>query len=574
MQFLQRTIIIAVLPVIPVSAFLLAAPLLAQGSPPTEPATEIAPLHFQGLQWRPLGPEGAVLRLAADTAFPYRVYATREDGATLRAAHRTAGLGISPGQWMETAGAEGGGVAPSPLDPETVYGTGPGGWIERWQHQTGERRRVTPRPRAGANRSAHPMPLQFSPHDGEVLYTAGQRLFMTDDGGDRWRAISPPLVATAEGVVTTAAESAARPGTFWAGSSDGRVVRSTDYGAIWRQVTPPGLPQPATIVVVEPAPRNQDGAYVLATAAGRSHLFRTEDHGATWRSVTLPGDGPVAAFRADPRRDGLLYVGDESGVHVSFDQGRRWLPLGLPEPVTDLLLQEDDLLAATPHGVWMLDNTGLLAALSREVIQRPLHLFAPAPAHRLDQAAGPLPQGWGANPPAGIALDFLLGPGADPGAVRLELLQEDGTLLHTLRESGESAPGHHRVWWDLRHPGAPPEMPLGPRVAPGNYLVRLTVGEASAVAQLAVLPDPRLPFPVTATRLQVEALLTIRRLLGQESAETEDPAVAAWRQDLATLAADIAVGQNRPTSQALAVLQELREAMEALEYPADEKTTQ
>ncbi len=581
MQFLQRTVLIVL---IGGSALLLAGPLLAQEVPPAEraepavptqlaePATEIAPLHFQGLQWRPLGPEGPVLRLAADTAFPYRVYATRENGATLRAPHRTELSGIPPGQWIETAGAEGGGVAPSPRDPDTVYGAGPGGWIERWQHQTGERRRITPWPHIGKTRSARPMPLLFSPHDGEVLYTAGQRLFMTDDEGDSWRAISPPLVATEEGAVTTAAESAARPGTFWAGSSDGRVVRSTDYGAIWRQVTPPGLPQPAAILVVEPAPRNQDGAYVLATAAGRSHLFRTEDHGATWRSLTLPGEGPVAAFRADPRRDGLLYVGDESGVHVSFDQGRRWLSLGLAEPITDLLLQEDDLLAATTHnGVWMLDNTGLLAELRREVIQRPLHLFTPAPAYRLDQATGLLPQGWGANPPAGIALDFLLGPGADPSAVRLDLLQEDGTLLHTMRGSWQSVPGHHRVWWDLRHPGAPPGMPLGPRVAPGNYLVRLTVGEASTVAQLAVLPDPRLPFPVTATKLQVETLLTIRRLLAQSGSKAEDPVGIALWHNLATLGADIAVGQNRPTSQALTILQEL---MEALENPADEKTTQ
>ena len=569
MHLVQRTLFITVV------ASMVAGAASAQGLGPGAPedaATQIELRHFRGLQWRPIGPEEAVLRLAADRAFPYRVYATREDGATLRAPHRTELLGIPPWQWSATAGADGGGVAPSPLDPEAVFGAGPGGWIERWHHQTGERRRVTLRPQAGDHRYALPMPLVFSPHDGEVLYAAGQQLFMTDEEGSGWRAISPALVATADGVVTTMAESAARPGTFWAGSNDGRVARSTDYGATWRVVTPPDLPQPTTIVGVEPAPLNQDGAYVLALASGQTHLFRTEDHGATWRPLALPGDGSVAVLRTDPRRAGLLYAGGDDGGHVSFDRGRRWLPLGLDEPVTDLLVHGNDLLAATTgRGVWVLDNIAMLRELRREVIQRPLHLCTPAPAHRLDQATGPTPQGWGRNPPPGIALDFLIGPGVNPTTVRLDLLREDGTMVRTMQGPWEESPGHHRTWWDLRHPGAPPRMPQGPRVAPGNYLVRLTAGEGSVVAQLAVLPDPRLPFPITATELQVDTLLTIRQQLEHGYSEAESPAKAALLQDLTALAENVAMGQNRPTPQALTTLQKL---IEALTNQPEEKTVQ
>src|SRR6266436_3620597 len=94
----------------------------------------------------------------------------------------------------------------------------------------------------------------------------------------------------------------------------------------------------------------------------RPHIFRTHDSGKTWTEIVkgIPAGEIVNAVREDPERKGLLFVGTEKGIYVSFDDGGNWESLRLNLPATsmrDLIIKEDDLVAATHgRGFWILDN--------------------------------------------------------------------------------------------------------------------------------------------------------------------------------------------------------------------------
>ena len=99
--------------------------------------------------------------------------------------------------------------------------------------------------------------------------------------------------------------------------------------------------------------------------------------------------------REDPVRRGLLYLGTENGIYVSFDDGDDWQPLqmNLPHaPVYWITVQEhfNDLVIATyGRGFWILDDITPLRQLTPQVISADAHLFTPRPAYRFRAITAP-----------------------------------------------------------------------------------------------------------------------------------------------------------------------------------------
>lgn len=310
----------------------------------------------------------------------------------------------------------------------------------------------------------------------------------------------------------------------------------------------------ALINSIEVSPHDPAAVY-LAVAGYKMNdftprIYKTEDYGGRWRSITsgLPVDTFVRAVREDPDRKGLLYAGTETGVFVSFDGGGAWQPLQLelPEvPITDLAVRRQDLVAATQgRGFWIFDDLTPLHHVTAELKSAEVHLFVPRAAYLLGG-------GGSASPPPIPARTLRMAPCSstflkeEPSApIILESLDAAGTVIRTAsseesdwdrcaREDTEprnrppikvlpNEPGMNRWVWDLRRDGLRciSGMRLfgglhGPRVVPGTYRARLTVGDRSMSQSFEVLADPRAEISAEDYAELDRYLLAVSSLFGE-----------------------------------------------------------
>jgi hypothetical protein len=271
------------------------------------------------------------------------------------------------------------------------------------------------------------------------------------------------------------------------------------------------------------------------------------DAGATWTAFThlpiaeiarlSPHQRPVEALPAprriggetatasitDPLRPGLVFAGTTSAVHVSFDGGLRWSPLQLNMPavaINDLDIRGNDLVAATQgRSIWVLEDISPLRQLSATVAAAPTVLFKPADSVIGNQE---------------LDIDFYLATSADD--VTLDVLDATGRVVHRAHSAVPdpadhwlpvarrlpTAPGHHRVTWNLRFDPPPsprhrfeqlaaqlfetaPAEPDGPMILAGPYRARLTVGGRTYMQPFVVRNDPRAtPAQLQARRQQFD----------------------------------------------------------------------
>ena len=431
-------------------------------------------------------------RIDIDNQFPYRVYATQQDNASICVPSATEYGAITWSDCFSPGTGESGFIAVHPQNPDVVYlgavGSSPGGngVLQRYDRKTRQIRLVNVWPEESTGwapkdlkyRFAWTFPIAISPHDANVLYAGGNILFRSLDGGSRWEALSPDLsradpskleasggpitkdVSGAEQYATlsTFVESAHEKGVFWAGTDDGLVHLSRDGGDHWENVTPTELPDWAYVGCVEVSPHDPASAYVSATRYKlddyRPYLYKTTDYGRNWRSINgdFPQDQITRVVRADPICPGLLFVGTETGVFVSFDDGQHWQVLrnNLPVvPVYDLKIKDSDLVAGT-HGrsFWVLDDLTPLRRLGPEGAQAATHLFPPRPTYRTLLH-------WSLNLFAGKGKNYMLGLGVNAGYTQQET--PEGEIVRHYLDSGQNPPPGVIVYYLL---GQAPTEPV------------------------------------------------------------------------------------------------------------------
>ena len=398
-------------------------------------------------------PTAQFYRVTTDNHFPYRIYGAQQDNSTVRIYHRTEGGSLGERDWEPTAGGESGHIAPHPDNPEIVYGGSYDGLLIRADHDTGEVRMVDVWPDNPMGHGAADLkyrfqwnfPIFFSPHDANVLYTAGNLLFKTTDEGHSWQAISPDLTRNDRsklgpsggpitkdntsveyyGTIFAAAESTHEQGVIWCGSDDGLIHITRDNGASWQNVTPKDMPEWMMINSIEIDPFEKGGLYVAGTRYKsddfRPYLYKTSDYGKTWKKIVngIAEDHFTRVIRADPKRKGLLYAGTEIGMYVSFDDGALWhsFQLNLPiTPITDLALKNDDLIVATQgRSFWVLDDLTSLHQVDLSKTDPAFHLFEPRPTIRMsgfNSRRSALTEG--VNLQSGVIVNFYLKEAPEP----------------------------------------------------------------------------------------------------------------------------------------------------------------
>ena len=403
------------------------------------------------------------------------------------------------------------------------------------------------------------MPLTMSPHDRHTIYVGSQHVHRTIDGGQSWQEISSDLTLNDKsrqqgsggltqenngvdyaGVVFAIAESPIEKGLIWAGTNDGLVHLTRDGGTTWTNVTKnlPNLPVWGTVSNIEASRYAAGSAYLTVDFHQVNNrdpfVYRTTDYGKTWKAITNGIPRSMLSYahfvREDPVRRGLLYLGTENALYVSFDDGENWQPLqmNLPHaPVYGIAVQEhfNDLVIATyGRGFWILDDLTPLQQLTPEVLGRDAHLFPPRPAYRYRQITNDSviredEPSAGEDPPYGAAINYYL-KASPAGNVTSTILDQQGRVVRTLQ--GSRTAGVNRIYWDLRYEptahvqlltsrGGSSARPIAILAPPGTYSVKLSVDGREHSRPLRVLKDPHSGGTEADVQEQMETLFALRR---------------------------------------------------------------
>jgi photosystem II stability/assembly factor-like uncharacterized protein len=478
---------------------------------------------------------------------PYHVCGAQQDNST--ACVPSAG----GGELYPVGGGESGYIAPDPEDVDVFYAGSYGGLLTRINRRTGERRAINIWPDNPMGFSASDIterfqwtfPIVISPTDPNTLYATSQHVWKSTNDGQSWQRISPdltrhdpstlgpsggPITLDQTGVETyatvfTLAPSALNGNVIWAGSDDGVVHVTRDGGKSWTNVTPGDLPAFTRISLIDASPHEAGTAYLAGNRYQRTdrapYVYKTSNYGKSWTKIVagLPETDFPRAVREDPKRKGLLYLGTETGMYISFDDGGVWQPLqnGLPvTPVHGIQVKNDDLVIGT-HGrsFYVMPNIGILRQVTRETTNEAVTLFDPSDAIR--------------SVSSGVIIDYHLKQAADK--VVVEILDAQGKTINTFTGTpgqagrggrgqaaagggeeeegggGRGAPparvtvaaGMNRFTWDMRYAGARdfPGMIMwagstrGPIAPPGRYQVKLTANGVTRTHDFAIARNAR-----------------------------------------------------------------------------------
>ena len=546
-------------------------------------------------------PNAQMYHVTVDNQIPYYVYGNKQDGQSYRGPSNTR-MGpqgavtdryrhvIPRSAWQGVGGGESGWATPDPVDPNIVWSSASssgavGGVVTRYDESRRQIRNVEVWPDRAKGAAADlryrfiwDPPFLISPHDRHTIYTGSQHVHRTTDGGQSWQVISPDLTLNDKsrqqlsggltpdnigveyaGTLYAIAESPRERGLIWAGTNDGLVQLTRDGGESWTNVTGnlPNLPEWGTVSSIEPSRYAAGTAYLtvdLHQVNNRDPFaYKTTDYGATWRAITTGIPTSMLSYvhwiEEDPVRQGLLYLGTENAIYVSFDDGDHWQPLqtNLPHaPVYGIVVQEhfNDLVIGTyGRGFWILDDITPLQQLTPEVLASAVHLFSPRAAYRFREITTPSAPwddtAFGEDAPYGASINYYL-QAASADAVTITILDEQGAVVRTL--TGPQASGLNRLYWDLRYeattevrlrtsPLYAPHIQVGPEgwrplptrpgsggagrlsilAPPGTYTVQLSVGGRQLTQTLEVRKDPHSAGTEADIQAQMTMLFDLRR---------------------------------------------------------------
>jgi len=469
----------------------------------------------------------------------YNVYGGTQDNFSFGGPARTTSAnGIRNSDWFVTNGGDGFRSRVDPKDHLTVYAESQNGGLVRFDRRTGNAVRIAPEEEPGEDpaRWYWDSPLLISPFSSTRLYFASQRVYRSDDRGDEWRPISPDLSrniprtsmkmqgrlwsvdavarntsTSYAGTVISLSESPKQEGLLYAGTDDGLIQVTEDGGTTWRRIESiAGVPDTNYVAYLTASPHDANVVYAAINNFKRGdfkpYVLRSGDKGRTWKVIAsnLPERGPAHVIREDLVKPGLLFVGTEFGLFVSFDDGARWQPMrsGLPTiAVRDIAIQpqaNDLVLGTFGRGLYVLDDYSALRTLTPERLRTEATFLGVSPTYLYlqDSPLGGNGAGFqGAahyfaqNPPVGATFTYHLRAalrsqraqrqtretalnrtGADvpfPGWEALKAEQEeeapsievevsDASGAIVSRFDGTNSAGTNRVTWNLRWPSVAP----------------------------------------------------------------------------------------------------------------------
>ncbi|MBQ4821231.1 glycosyl hydrolase [Aquimarina sp. MMG016] len=358
-------------------------------------------------------------KLAVDDTEPfYNIYGGTQDNSTQGGPSRTDNVhGIQNSDWKIVLNWDGHQPATEPGNPDIMYAERQEGNLSRIDLTTGEVIDIQPQPGVDEDfeRFNWDAPILVSVHDPKRIYFASQRLWRSDNRGDKWTAISGDLTKNQERIelpimgnkqswdapwdflamsnyntITSIAESPKQDGVLYVGTDDGIIQRTEDGGANWFRIdvgTLPNVPATAFINDIKADLFDANTVYVALDnhkyGDFNPYLLKSTDKGRTWKSIkgNLPNRSLVWRLVQDHVQPNLLFVATEFGIYFSTNGGDKWIKLKGDVPTIsfrDLTIQrrENDLVAASfGRGFFVLDDYSALRSVTEAKLKEEAVLF-------------------------------------------------------------------------------------------------------------------------------------------------------------------------------------------------------
>jgi photosystem II stability/assembly factor-like uncharacterized protein len=359
-------------------------------------------------------------KVAVDDAEPfYNIYGGTQDNSTEGGPSRTDNVhGIQNSDWRVVLDWDGHQPATEPGNPNIVYGQRQEGTLARIDMITGEVVDIQPQPAEGEvyERFNWDAPILVSPHSPTKLFFASQRLWMSENRGDSWTALSGDLTLNENrltlpimgrqqswdnpwdisamsnfNTITSIAESPKQEGLIYIGTDDGLIQVTEDNGQNWRKIevaSLPGVPKKSYVNDIKADLFDVNTAYIALDnhkyGDYQPYLLKTTDKGKTWTSIkgNLPERTLVWRIVQDHVKPELLFAATEFGIYFTPNAGKNWIKLKGGVPVIsfrDLAIQrrENDLVGASfGRSFYVFDDYSMLRELSAEQMQKEATLFS------------------------------------------------------------------------------------------------------------------------------------------------------------------------------------------------------
>jgi len=435
--------------------------------------------------------------VSTDNEMPYNVMGgTQDNGCWIGPSQNRNQQGVYPADWHYLPSGDGFYTVRDWWNPEYIYFESQFGYSNRKNLKTGEMislaKRNSPEERAeGKPRQRYQWnaPIVLSPHNPGIVFVCSQFVNRSMKHGDKdsFITISPDLSKNIKerieeskktnlqyGTIFTFAESPKKPGLYWAGTDDGNLQLSTDWGTNWTNITdrfyskdgkPKGgikgarIPYDRWVMRVEPS-NHQEKRCFVAYSGYRSHneekayIYVTDDLGLTWTDISGGLKMQVNDIEEDPGNENILYLAGDYGLYVSFNRGKDWQKMSSTAPdviIKDLAIQERDrdlVIGTYGLGIYIADISPF-KEFKEETFKKEYHLFdiqAAVKWNRLEirgESYGEFPRV--KNPPLGSDIYYYLQKPADSVAILIK--NPEGKVIKTLKGSKEK--GLQKTSWDL-----------------------------------------------------------------------------------------------------------------------------
>lgn len=359
--------------------------------------------------------------------------------------------------WVQRTTGDGGYTIVDPVNPNYIYGQYVGGSCQRSANYGVSYTEIKP---SGSTGALFYNPFEMAPGDHNTIIYGGNDVWKTTNAqtatsSSGWTQIAN--TTTTNGNVSAIGISTQTTNKIYIGTSNGRILATSDNGANWTLNT--GYPYVSDFAVDD---NNDNVCYVVFGGTGSSHVLKTTNGGVSWQNITngLPSIAANAVIlRTAPPR--MIFVGTDLGVYQSTNDGANWVSFNSALPLVEIYdmkyKQSAGILLAATHGrgCWTFDIGAITG----------INTLAGVPKEFMLSQNYPNPF----NPSTNIKFDI-----PKNSLVQLIIYNEIGKEVAVLVNK-EMPAGKYETKWNAEH------------CASGIYFYKLSAGDLSETKKMILL---------------------------------------------------------------------------------------